>query len=249
MILPWLEDLGGTFPNPTAALKEPNGLLCAGGDLEPDTLISAYSQGIFPWFDEDQPILWWSPDPRMIIELSEFSISRSLRKFINKRRLRVTIDSAFDTVIRACAAPRDELGGTWITEDMIEAYCRLNALGFAHSVEVWDDQTLVGGLYGVALGPNFFGESMFSKVSNASKVALATLATQLIRWGFSLIDCQVSNPHLRSLGAMEISRERFLARITAQCYEDATATAWSLDMDLSHGPTSESIYGKTAFHE
>jgi len=230
--LPWLEDSGGVFPPASEAFKEPNGLLCAGGDLVPEILLSAYSQGIFPWFDDDQPILWWSPDPRMVIELDAFEPSRSLRKLLRRGGFTFSLDTSFAQVIQSCAAPRNDDAGTWITGEMQNAYTALHDLGFAHSVEVWQDGALVGGLYGVAIGKQFFGESMFSKVSNASKAALSTLAKQLRRWDFALVDCQVANPHLESLGAVEIARSDFLNRIAAACSRPHAQCRWTLDADL-----------------
>jgi len=231
--LPWLEDSGGVFPPASEAFKEPNGLLCAGGDLVPEILLSAYSQGIFPWFDDDQPILWWSPDPRMVIELDAFEPSRSLRKLLRRGGFTFSLDTSFAQVIEGCAAPRNDDAGTWITGEMQNAYTALHNLGFAHSVEVWQNGVLVGGLYGVAIGKQFFGESMFSKVSNASKAALSTLAKQLQRWDFVLIDCQVANPHLESLGAVEIARRDFLSRIAVACSQPHAQNRWTLDTDLS----------------
>ena len=230
--LPWLEDSGGVFPPASEAFKEPNGLLCAGGDLVPEILLSAYSQGIFPWFDDDQPILWLSPDPRMVIELDAFEPSRSLRKLLRRGCFTFSLDTSFAQVIQSCAAPRNDDAGTWITGEMQNAYTALHDLGFAHSVEVWQDGVLVGGLYGVAIGKQFFGESMFSKVSNASKAALSTLAKQLRRWDFALVDCQIANPHLESLGAVEIARSDFLNRIAAACSRPHAQCRWTLDADL-----------------
>jgi len=206
--------------------------LCAGGDLVPEILLSAYSQGIFPWFDDDQPILWWSPDPRMVIELDAFEPSRSLRKLLRRGGFTFSLDTSFAQVIQSCAAPRNDDAGTWITGEMQNAYTALHDLGFAHSVEVWQDGVLVGGLYGVAIGKQFFGESMFSKVSNASKAALSTLAKQLRRWDFALVDCQIANPHLESLGAVEIARSDFLNRIAAACSRPHAQCRWTLDADL-----------------
>ncbi|MBM2838640.1 MAG: aat [Deltaproteobacteria bacterium] len=198
-----------TFPNPELARKD--GLLAFGGDLSEERLITAYSMGIFPWYNAGSPILWWSPDPRLILLPDELKVSRSLRKVVNKGVFKVTMDTAFEQVIRNCAvAPREGQGGTWITEDMIEAYIRLHRSGYAHSVESWCEGELVGGLYGITLRKVFFGESMFSKVSNASKVAFVTIVERLKEQGFSLIDCQVKTEHLMSLGAKEISRQSFL---------------------------------------
>ena len=185
-----------------------------------------------PWFDDDQPILWWSPDPRMVIELDAFEPSRSLRKLLRRGGFTFSLDTSFAQVVQSCAAPRNDDAGTWITGEMQNAYTALHDLGFAHSVEVWQDGVLVGGLYGVAIGKQFFGESMFSKVSNASKAALSTLAKQLRRWDFALVDCQVANPHLESLGAVEIARSDFLDRIAVACSRPHAQCRWTLDADL-----------------
>jgi leucyl/phenylalanyl-tRNA--protein transferase len=197
------------FPPIEHALEDPNGLLAAGGDLTPKRLIDAYSKGIFPWFEQDQPILWWSPSPRAVLFPEKLHISRSLRKTLRKKIYHVTLDTAFTQVITACSQPRSYSDGTWITEDMIAAYIRLHELGYAHSVEAWRDGELVGGLYGIALGKLFFGESMFSRATDASKVAFVHLAKQLQIWNYKLIDCQVENPHLNSLGASLMPRHDF----------------------------------------
>ncbi len=197
------------FPPPE--LSEEDGLLAVGGDLSESRLLLAYSMGIFPWYSEGSPILWWSPDPRLVLLPDELKISRSLRQTIKKGDFKVTMDRAFNSVIRNCAdvhLHKDR--GTWITDDMIKAYARLYRLGYAHSVESWCDEDLAGGLYGVSLGAAFFGESMFTKKTNASKVAFAALVRQLKQWGFTLIDCQVTTGHLINLGAREISRSKFL---------------------------------------
>lgn len=207
----WINPADGTdsFPPVEHALREPNGLLAAGGDLAPARLIYAYRSGIFPWYNEGQPILWWSPAPRAVLYPSRLKVSRSLRKTLKKGGFKVTLDTAFRQVMQACAAPRTEGGGTWITNEMLDAYCRLHDLGIAHSVEAWRGDDLVGGLYGVAIGRVFFGESMFSRVTDASKVALVHLVRQLERWGYAVIDCQVGSGHLQSLGAEDISRADF----------------------------------------
>ncbi len=220
------------FPPLAQALRRPNGLLAAGGDLSPARLLDAYRHGIFPWFSPGDLILWWSPDPRMVIFPSEFRISHSLRKTLHKVSFEVRTDSAFEQVMRACAEARDEENsGTWITEEMIAAYCELHRLGYAHSVEVWMENQLVGGLYGVSIGRMFFGESMFSRRTNTSKIALAHLARQLERWNFGLIDCQMHTPHLSSLGAREITRAEFIARLQ-ELINCEPVTQFQFDNDL-----------------
>lgn len=201
------------FPPLEFALTQPNGLLAAGGDLSPERLLDAYRHGIFPWFNEEDPILWWSPNPRMVLFPTEFIISHSLRKILHKGEYEIRFDTAFEQVMRNCAAPRKGQAGTWILEDIITAYCELHRRGYAHSVETWIDGKLVGGLYGIALGKMFYGESMFSRSSNASKIAIAHLAKYLEHWGFGMIDCQMNTPHLASLGAHEIPREEFFHRL------------------------------------
>ena len=206
------------FPDPRAALREPNGLLAFGGDLSPARLLAAYGQGIFPWYGEREPILWWSPDPRCVFRTGTLRINRSLRRQLRGKRWRVTVDRAFEAVIHACAAPRDGHAGTWILPEMIEAYVALHRLGHAHSVEVWDGARLVGGVYGLAIGQLFCGESMFSAESGGSKLALVALAGLLRQWGWPLIDAQVANAHTLGLGAVEIPRECYLreaARLVA----------------------------------
>jgi len=201
-----------TFPPPHLAIAE--GLLAVGGDLSIERLVMAYSQGIFPWYAEDDPILWWSPDPRLVLYPDELHVSRSLRKLLRQRPFAVTLDRAFDRVIRACAGSRGpDHPGTWIVPEMIAAYETLHGAGLAHSVEAWDGDGLAGGLYGVSLGDVFFGESMFSRASNASKAALVHLVEGLQRAGFRLIDCQVTTAHLMRFGAREISRSRFLEEL------------------------------------
>lgn len=215
------------FPPPEAACDD--GLLAIGGDLRPERLLMAYSMGIFPWYDEASPILWWSPDPRLVLAPSEFHASRRLRRTLRQGLFRVSMDEAFEEVIRRCAtAPREGQDGTWITGDMVEAYCRLHALGYAHSVECWRGEQLAGGLYGISLGACFFGESMFSKVPNASKTALAHLCKTLDTWQFSLIDCQMATPHLASLGAKEISRKAFLDRVRQGLRGETRVGKWRL---------------------
>lgn len=205
----WLDPDSPEFPPLQAALTEPNGLLAVGGDLDPERLLAAYRRGIFPWYEDPQPILWWSPDPRAVLFPAKVHISRSLRKIRRRGELSVTFDKAFRRVIRGCATLDLSRSGTWITSDMLNAYIRMHELGWAHSVEVWRGQELVGGLYGMCIGRVFFGESMFSRASNASKVALATLCEWLDSQGVELIDCQVGNPHLYSMGAEDITRREF----------------------------------------
>lgn len=197
------------FPPPE--LADPGGILAFGGDLSPERLLLAYQMGIFPWYNEEDPILWWSPDPRFVLFPNELKVSKSMRPYFNQKKFELTCDQAFEEVIRDCQAPRDgQHFGTWITEDMVNAYNRLHELGYAHSVEVWQNGEMVGGLYGIALGKCFFGESMFSKVSNASKFGFIILTQKLEKLGFWLIDCQQQTGHLESLGARAIPRRDFL---------------------------------------
>lgn len=235
MRLPWLDprDDGQPFPPPDRALTDPDGLLAAGGNLSPRRLLRAYRLGIFPWYSTGQPILWWSPDPRLVLLPESVNISRSLRQTLKKGRFTVTADSTFPAVIAACAAPRaGQNDGTWITPEMDRAYCRLHQLGHAHSIETWHGGEVVGGLYGVAVGQVFFGESMFSVMSDASKVALAALAAQLRRWRFALIDCQVRTEHLARMGAAEIPRATFLQLLDRYCSRPGRDGFWRLDDDL-----------------
>ena len=212
------------FPSPEAALREPNGLLALGGDLSPARLLMAYQQGIFPWFSPGDPILWWSPDPRAVLWPEQFHLSRSMKRFHKSSPYRVTLNHAFDRVIRHCAEERDE--GTWITESIIQAYLQLHELGYAHSVEVWRDGELVGGMYGVAQGALFCGESMFSRAENASKTALLVFCAAFMESGGSLIDCQVINNHTASLGAVEIPRKAYLEQLAALRATPLTAHFW-----------------------
>ena len=220
-MIPWIEG-NEPFPSLELALTEPNGLLCAGADLSASRLLDAYQRGIFPWYAVGEPILWWSPDPRMVLVPGEFRISRSLRRCLRSGKFNVKLDSQFAAVIGACAeTPRAGQEGTWITREMRRAYGRLFHLGIAHSVETWSAGELVGGLYGLAIGGMFYGESMFSRVPDASKVAAAHLARFLEEEGFGMIDCQMSTPHLASLGAHEIPRAVFIARL-----RELVARAW-----------------------
>jgi leucyl/phenylalanyl-tRNA--protein transferase len=231
MRIPWLTE-HDPFPPVDRAMRDPNGLLAAGADLSPARLLDAYSQGIFPWFGDGDPVLWWSPDPRMVLQVRDLHVSRSLRRTIRSRRFTVTADRAFGDVMAGCAGPRVADQGTWITRAMQEAYERLSALGYAHSIETWSDGALVGGLYGVALGRVFFGESMFARRTDASKVALVHLARQLDRWGFAAIDCQMSTEHLASLGAREVPRAEFLAHVRQFTRRPPVPSPWVLDQDL-----------------
>jgi leucyl/phenylalanyl-tRNA--protein transferase len=211
-LLPWLSR-NTPFPAVETALREPNGLLAAGADLSPERLIAAYSHGIFPWFSDGEPILWWSPDPRMVLFPVELKVSRSLAKSLRNRDYEVRSDTAFRAVMEACAKPRPGQLGTWISSQMIDAYLRLHDIGVAHSVETWMDGELAGGLYGIALGCAFFGESMFAYERDASKIALVHLVHHVAKLGIAMIDCQMATDHLASLGAREIARSEFSARL------------------------------------
>ncbi|MEK7256332.1 MAG: leucyl/phenylalanyl-tRNA--protein transferase, partial [Bacteroidota bacterium] len=214
------------FPPPEMAGEE--GILAAGGDLSPERLLVAYSQGIFPWFNPDDPILWWSPDPRFVLFPNELKVARSMRPYFNQRKFEVSFDRNFRQVMQECQQPRPSQwgSGTWITENMLEAYTRLHKLGFAHSVEVWQGGELVGGLYGVSLGKVFFGESMFAKASNASKFGFISLVKKLEERGFWLIDCQQETEHLGSLGARAISRAAFLEILERNEKEETLRGDW-----------------------
>lgn len=221
------------FPPVEKALSDPNGLLAFGGDLAPARLLAAYRAGIFPWYSPDEPILWWSPDPRAVLAPERLHLSRSMRKFVRKNPFRITLNQDFAAVIAACASGRDE--GTWISPAMIKAYCRLHALGHAQSVEVWQDEELVGGLYGIAQGALFCGESMFSTRDNASKCALIALVRHFTHHGGQLLDCQVLNAHTASLGATEMPRDDYLTvlrdlqdrPLAAACWQRQTLTEWA----------------------
>lgn len=230
-MIPWL-DAQDPFPAVSHALREPNGLLAAGADLSVARLIEAYRRGIFPWYSEDQPLLWWSPDPRMVLFPPEFKLSRSLRKRLRRRDYEIRADSAFDAVMRACAETRHSQEGTWITAEMIAAYGALHRRGIAHSVETWVKGELVGGLYGVALGRMFYGESMFAFATDASKVALAHLVRQLERWNFGTIDCQMKTAHLASFGAREIPRADFMRKLQELVNYPSRSGEWRFDNDL-----------------
>ena len=217
------------FPPVDTALADPNGLLAMGGDLTVERLLDAYRHGIFPWFNPGEPILWWCPDPRMVLVPGEVRVPRSLAKRIRNGGFELRVDSAFADVMRACAAPREDDGGTWISPVMIAAYSRLFEAGYAHSVETWRDGQLVGGLYGVAIGRMFYGESMFSREADASKVALVRLAQQLQRWAFGLIDCQMETPHLARMGARTMPRTAFTARLKELVNLPHRSGPWTFD--------------------
>jgi leucyl/phenylalanyl-tRNA---protein transferase len=235
-LLPWLTG-NSPFPAVNRALRSPNGLLAAGGDLSPERLLDAYSRGIFPWFSETDPILWWSPDPRMVLFPDELKISRSLAKTLRNKAYDVRVDTAFRSVIEACSqAPRKGQAGTWINPQMIGAYTRLHELGHVHSFETWIDGQLMGGLYGVAIGGVFFGESMFAWATDASKIAFVHLARQLQAWHFGMIDCQMSTPHLATLGAREVPRREFSARLAELVKLPDRIGTWRLSMDMKAAP-------------
>jgi leucyl/phenylalanyl-tRNA--protein transferase len=218
------------FPPVESALTEPNGLLAQGGDLSVEWLLDAYCHGIFPWFNPGEPILWWSPDPRMVLLPADIRVTRSLAKRMRNSGFELRVDSAFVDVMRACGAPREGASGTWISEAMMVAYGRLFDAGYAHSVETWLDGRLVGGLYGVAIGRMFYGESMFSRVPDASKIALVRLAQQLQQWGFGMIDCQMETPHLSSMGARTLPRAAFVARLTELVNLPHRPGPWTFDV-------------------
>jgi leucyl/phenylalanyl-tRNA---protein transferase len=224
-MLPYL-NIDSPFPRVDEALQEPNGLLAAGADLSPARLLSAYANGIFPWYSPGEPILWWSPDPRAVFFIDNFKAHKSVRKTLAKLGLKVTLNQAFNQVISACAAPRSDVNGTWITDKMIAAYSNLHQAGNAHSVEVWQNDILVGGIYGVATGGVFCGESMFSRISNGSKIALSCLAAYLKQLGFRLIDCQIENPHLGKLGSSIVSRRVYLQLLKQTQNHRVEAVAW-----------------------
>jgi len=227
----WIDSSAASvqFPDVLLALEEPNGLLAVGGDLRVERLLAAYRHGIFPWYNDDQPILWWSPDPRAVLFPERLKVSRSLGKTLRKHPFRVTADQAFAEVMAACGGPRRGANGTWITPAIKQAYGRLHELGIAHSVESWRGDELVGGLYGVAIGRVFFGESMFSRVTDASKVAFVYLVRQLQRWGYELIDCQVRTEHLVSLGAETIPRAEFTRLLERWSAVEGRPGPWILE--------------------
>nr|WP_314899318.1 leucyl/phenylalanyl-tRNA--protein transferase [uncultured Deefgea sp.] len=224
-MIPWL-DHRHEFPLLESALKEPNGLLAAGGDLSPQRVLAAYRQGIFPWFMPGEPILWWSPSPRMVLHVDEFQVPKSLAKVVRHRPYEVTFDTAFAQVMQGCAVPRGTEAGTWISDEMLAAYIALHEAGFAHSFECWMDGELVGGLYGMALGKMFYGESMFARRSDASKIAFVHAVQWLKAQGFSMIDCQMYTDHLARFGAREIDRYEFVAKLKVLLGEPEQLGPW-----------------------
>jgi len=226
--LPQLDaDPGAPFPAVNQALAVPNGLLAWGGDLHSERLLNAYRAGIFPWYTEDQPLLWWSPAPRCVIFPAEVHLSKRTRRRYNSGQYTLTADQDFSGVIRACAQDRGDQAGTWITGGMLDAYCDLHRLGHAHSIEAWQDGKLAGGIYGLAIGSVFFGESMFTRHTDAGKIALIALCKQLEHWSFGMMDCQVANPHLMRMGAREISRQEFEQRLAEGVSEPRPAGPWT----------------------
>ena len=234
----WLDPRNPTqaFPEPRLAMDEPNGLLAIGGDLSIQRLIRAYSQGIFPWYNPDEPILWWSPDPRVVFPLDERPAARTLRREARRSDYAVTLDQAFDEVIAHCAAPRANQRGTWLGQDMQRAYRAMHTEGYAHSVEVWRAGKLIGGLYGLALGRAFFGESMFSQQSGGSKLAVYWLRDQLTAWGFDIFDCQVGSEHLQRLGAVEWPRDQFINRVHLAAARGHRRGPWQFEVSVPCSP-------------
>lgn len=229
----WLDpDIKTAFPDVNTALTEPNGLLAIGGDLSVERLLAAYRRGIFPWYSRGQPILWWTPNPRAVLKLNALKVSRSLRKALRRDNYQIRFDTAFEDVITQCAKSRGDGLGTWITAEMRNAYIRMHKLGHAHSIETWVDNQLVGGLYGISIGKVFFGESMFSRRTNASKLAFVYLVRQLEKWAFALIDCQVYSEHLGSLGAVQIPREQFTTYLDNYCDKPGVPGYWQCDLTL-----------------
>jgi leucyl/phenylalanyl-tRNA---protein transferase len=220
------------FPPQHLAMRDPNGLLAIGGDLSPTRLLNAYAQGIFPWYNPDEPILWWCPDPRAVLIPAQFHVSRSLARRLRKNDYAVTLNRAFPAVLDACSAPRARGRGTWLGPEMKQAYQDLHERGHAQSIEVWQRGELAGGLYGVSIGRAFYGESMFSRIDDGSKIALHYLCGQLRRWEFELMDCQISSPHLVTLGATELPRERFLALLRAAVAQPGPTGRWRFDIDV-----------------
>ena len=220
-------DVESFFQFPPVETSTPEGIVAVGGNLSPGMLLSAYSQGLFPWYSEEDPILWWSPDPRCVILPNEIHISKSMKKLLKKNRFSVSLDTCFSEVISACKEiPRKNQDGTWITDEMRDAYLELHRLGFAHSLEVWRERSIAGGIYGVSLGRTFFGESMFSRISNASKLALIQLMEFLSKMEFDLFDCQVNSPHLETFGAKQIGREEFISRLNKSLETKTLRGSW-----------------------
>lgn len=237
--LHWLDprDPDQNFPPSHLAMRDPNGLLAIGGDLSVARMLRAYSQGIFPWYNPDEPILWWCPDPRAVLRPDQLKVSRSLSKSIARKDYAVTLDRVFPDVLNACAGARAKSRGTWLGPDMQHAYCELHEQGHSHSVEVWRDGELIGGLYGVSVGRVFFGESMFSHANDASKIALYYLCEQLKQWSYELIDCQISSAHLTTLGAAEISRRSFLELLAPAVRLQGQDGRWQFDLDVPRSST------------
>jgi leucyl/phenylalanyl-tRNA--protein transferase len=233
----WLTvtDAPDAFPPLEEALAEPNGLLAMGGDLSSERLLAAYTKGIFPWYELGQPILWWSPDPRAVLWPRDLHVSRRLQRSRRQSKLTMTCDRAFATVVQRCAEPRRYADGTWITADMTQAYCALHEIGWAHSFEAWHDDQLVGGLYGVAIGRVFFGESMFSRLANASNIALIAAVTYLQARNFALLDCQIWSSHLQTLGATTLSRAEFLQQLNTLCHPKGSPGSWAQDFERFGG--------------
>ena len=227
-MLPWINP-DDPFPPVEKAMREPNGLLCAGMDLSPERILDAYRHGIFPWFNPGEPVLWWSPDPRMVLVPAKIKISRSLRQRMKRGGYEIRVDTCFRQVMQECAAPRDGQPGTWIVPAMLDAYTRLHLMGFAHSVETWMEGELVGGLYGLAIGRMFYGESMFSRRTDASKLALVHLCRQLDDWGFGMIDCQMETSHLATMGASPIPRETFIQELKRLIKLEPVHSPWRFD--------------------
>lgn len=233
-MLPWLKP-DDPFPPVETALTEPNGLLCAGLDLSPERILAAYREGVFPWFNPGEPVLWWSPDPRMVLAPVEVKVSRSLRQRMKRGGYEIRVDTSFREVMLGCAAPRKGQSGTWISRPMLDAYTRLHELGYAHSVETWMDGELAGGLYGVAIGRMFYGESMFSRRADASKLALVHLCRQLEARGFGLIDCQMETAHLASMGAKPIPRRDFIREMKRLIELEPIPAPWRFELsNVSH---------------
>ena len=234
--LPWLDPHNehAPFPHADDALENPDGLVAAGGDLSPTRILRAYHQGLFPWYEEDQPILWWSPNPRGILYPQSYIAHKSLLRTLKRNNWHITHDESFHEVMTACAEPRGYARGTWITQEMIRAYTELHQLSYAHSVEVRDESKhIIGGIYGISIGTIFFGESMFSRITDSSKIALLFLSAYLDTWGYKVIDTQLPSKHLASLGGIEISREKYLSLLSQHTQEQVHENAWQNDFELN----------------